>query len=85
MQVFKDSICCLKFIKVSANGCPTEKISKFVDHFLKPTIKSYVKDTTHFFSLINDIGVLPENVIIATLNVTALYTNIPTRGNYGSR
>jgi hypothetical protein len=31
---------------VSANGCPTEKISKFVDHFLNPTckkIKSYVK------------------------------------------
>jgi hypothetical protein len=36
---------------VSANGCPTEKISKLVDHFLNPAStshKSYVKDTAHF-------------------------------------
>ena len=34
---------------VSGNGCPTEKISSFVDHFLNPTtklIKSHVKDTS---------------------------------------
>ena len=36
---------------ISSNGCPTEKISQFVDHFLNPTTftnKSYVRDTTHF-------------------------------------
>jgi hypothetical protein len=45
---------------VASNGSPTEKISQFVDHFLNPTtqtIKLYVKDTTHFLSLINDLGV----------------------------
>jgi hypothetical protein len=38
-----------------------------------------VKDTTHFLSLIKDIVNLPDNAIVATLDVTALYTNIPTR------
>ena len=36
---------------VSANGCSTEKISAFVDNFLRPLvpkIKSYVRDTTDF-------------------------------------
>ena len=43
---------------ISANGCPTEKFSEFVDHFLNPyvqTIPSYIKDTTHFLSLIEDL------------------------------
>ena len=33
---------------VSGNGCPTERISQFVDFFLQPTVKtlpSYVQDT----------------------------------------
>ena len=65
---------------VSANGCPTEKISEFVDSFVKPyvpIIKSYIKDTTDFLRKIRDIGRLPDNSIIATLDVTSLYTNIP--------
>ena len=35
---------------ISANDCPTEKIFKYEDHFLKPLAKnvdSYVKDTDH--------------------------------------
>ena len=65
---------------LSANGCPTERISKFVDHFLQPlvtTTKSYIKDTTHFLQLMENLGVLPENTLIITLDVTSLYTNIP--------
>ena len=34
---------------VSGNGCPTERISQFVDFFLQPGVKgirSYIKDTT---------------------------------------
>ena len=49
---------------VSANGCPTEKISNFVDHFLNPPSthnKSYVKDTTHFLKIIRDTGVVPPD------------------------
>jgi hypothetical protein len=44
---------------VSGNGSPTEKISHFVDHFLNlsiPSIKSYVKDTTHFLQIFRGNG-----------------------------
>ena len=65
---------------VSANGCPTEKISAFVDAFLKPLvpeIKSHVKDTTDFINKIESLGCLQKGAIIGTLDVTSLYTNIP--------
>ena len=65
---------------MSANGCPTEKISEFVDHFLKESStkhKSYVKDTTHFLQKLQELGPLPPNSILATFDVTSLYTNIP--------
>ena len=64
---------------MSANGSPTEKISKFVDHFLfEPSThnESYVKDTTHFLKIIRDTGNVPHNSILVTLDVTSLYTNI---------
>ena len=65
---------------ISANGCPTENISQFVDFFLNPTcmtLPSFVKDTTHFLRLINDLGQLPDNCILVTMDVSSLYTNIP--------
>ena len=65
---------------VSGNGGPTEKISKFVDHFLNPTvkeIKSYVKDTTHFVKLVEELGELPNPCWLVTLDVAALYLSIP--------
>ena len=68
---------------VSGNGCPTEKISQFVEHFLQPTVKclpSYVRDTTYFLSKINDITNLPANSILVTMDVASLYTNIPNDG-----
>ena len=64
---------------ISANGCPTEKISRFVDHFLNPTCKylrSFVQDTTHFLQLINNLGLLPMNCLLVTMDVSSLYTNI---------
>ena len=67
---------------VSANGCPTEKISAFVDAFLKPLvpeINSYVKDTTDFINKVEDLESLQKDAIIGTLDVTSLYTNIPNR------
>ena len=66
---------------ISANGCPTEKISQFVDHFLNPTctnLRSFVKDTTHFLKLIKDLGQLPTYCTLVTMDVSSLYTNIPT-------
>ena len=65
---------------VSANNSPTERISQLVDFFLNPlipNIPSYVKDTTHFIRLIRDLGQINPNCLIATLDVSSLYTNIP--------
>jgi hypothetical protein len=65
---------------VSANNCPTERISQLVDHFLQPLVgstKSYVKDTTDFLHKISMIHNLPQDSILCTVDVTSLYTNIP--------
>ena len=65
---------------ISANGCPTENISQFVDFFLNPTcttLPSFVKDTTDFLRLINNLGTLPDNCLLVTMDVSSLYTNIP--------
>ena len=62
---------------VSGNGCPTERISQFIDHFLQPNvknIKSYIKDTSDFLYMLKSLGTLPPNCILVTLDV---YTNIP--------
>ena len=65
---------------VSANGCPTEKISAFVDIFLNPIVPNsehYVKDTTDFVNKIDTVGKVHAHSIVGTLDVTSLYTNIP--------
>lgn len=65
------------------SGCdsPTEKLSIFVDHYLKtlvPSIPSYIRDTNHFLQTIFSLPTpLPENTILVTIDVTSLYTNIP--------
>ena len=64
---------------VSAINSPTEKISQFVDHFLNPCafrVKSYLKDTTHFLTTLDQVGDLPENSWLVTLDVVQLYPNI---------
>ena len=65
---------------VSANGCPTEKISALLDIFLRPYLpktKSYLKDTNHFLQMLMGLPTLSEDTILCTLDVTSLYTNIP--------
>ena len=65
---------------VSANNCPTENLSAFVDAILNPLVKetkSYLRDTTDFIGKISDIT-LTENSLIATCDVVSLYTNINT-------
>ena len=66
---------------LSANGCPTEKISGYIDAYINPLVQqtpSYIKDTTHFLQLIHEIQTpLPENTLLVTLDVSSLYTNIP--------
>ena len=65
---------------VSGNDSASERISQFVDHFLQPIVpktKSYIKDTSDFVKFIRDLGPIPTGSILATLDVSALYTNIP--------
>ena len=64
---------------MSANSCPSERISQFVDHFIQPlvpTLPSYLRDSSHLLNIVGSLK-LPENSILATLDVTSLYTNIP--------
>ena len=61
---------------------PTSNISKFVDEHIKryvPKTNSYVRDTQHFISRIKQLGCIPENVLLVTLDVSSLYTNIPNQ------
>ncbi len=65
---------------ISANECPTECISEFVDHFLNPTtfdLPAYVKDTTDFINKLSTLGDIPKDSLLVTLDVESLYTNIP--------
>ena len=65
---------------VSANGCPTEKISALVDIILRPYLtktKSYLRDTTQFLNKLENLGTLSVDCILGTLDVASLYTNIP--------
>ena len=64
---------------VSANECPSERISQFVDNFIQPmvmTLPSYLRDSSHLLNIIRHLKV-PPGAILATLDVTSLYTNIP--------
>ncbi len=66
----------------TVSGCngPTEKISAYLDHWLQPivrTLPSYIKDTKTFINFIESTT-LPRGCILCTLDVTYLYTNIPT-------
>ncbi len=65
---------------ISANECPTERISEFFDFFLNPTtfdLPAYVKDTTDFINKISQLNIIPANSLLVTLDVESLYTNIP--------
>ena len=64
------------------SGChgPTEKISAYMDHWLQPlaqSLPSYIRDSKTFINLI-EATPLPQDCILCTLDVTSLYTNIPT-------
>ena len=61
---------------------PTSNISKFVNEHIKkyvPKTKSYLGDTQHFISRLKQLGCISENVLLVTLDVSSLYTNIPNQ------
>ena len=64
------------------SGCntPTEKISAFADHQLKPLVpqmSSYVKGTNDFLKKLKDMDEFPEGAILVTIDVVGLYPHIP--------
>ena len=63
-------------------GCntPTDRISEFVDHHLKPlvsSIPSFVKDTNDFLHKLRNMETLLEGAILVSLDVVGLYPHIP--------
>lgn len=63
---------------ISANGCPVERISEFVDFFLQPFVSeqhTYMKDTSDFIRKIEQIKI-PAEALIITLDYESMYTNI---------
>ena len=63
-------------------GCLTERISQFVDFFPQHTVRllpSYVQDTSHFLSKVENLKNIPPESIILTMDVSQLYTNIPNQ------
>ncbi|CAN7976819.1 unnamed protein product, partial [Ixodes persulcatus] len=64
---------------VSGIGTVTERISSFIDTMIKeipPTFPSFLRDTNHFIRDISQLPI-PTGSFLVTLDVTALYTNIP--------
>ena len=68
---------------VSGNGSMTENLSKYVNYHIKnfvDKIPAYLEDTPHFLRILeqeNEIGPPLEDVILVTIDVSSLYTNIP--------
>ena len=65
---------------ISGRNTPTEKISEFVDHHLKPlvsSIPSFVKDMNDFLHKLRSMETLPEGAILVLLDVVGLYPHIP--------
>ncbi len=66
---------------ISGCGGTTVKLSQYADHLLKPLlnyIPSYIQDTTDFLRRILTLNTnLPKNIILVTIDVRNLYTNIP--------
>ena len=53
-----------------------------MDFHLRPLVEttpSYIQDTTDFLKKLMSIKDLPEGVLLATMDVTSLYTNIPQK------
>ena len=64
---------------VSGCGGPTEKVSQLVDLQLQsfvPKVNSYIRDSGHLIHLLEQLTI-PTNCILATIDVKALYLNIP--------
>ena len=65
---------------VSGIGTLTENISGFIDSIFQRLmlfIPSYIKGTTEFIKKLPSIKTIPSVVLLLTMDVTSMYTNIP--------
>ena len=66
---------------ISSTSCHTEKISAYVDEFLKPAaqkLPSHIKDSYDFAKNIKNMSKIGSNDLMLTMDVSSLYTNIDT-------
>ena len=55
-------------------------ISSFLDYHLQPLakkVKSNIKDTNYFLKKLKELGSLPKNGILCTIDVVGLYSSLP--------
>ena len=65
---------------ISNSGYYTENILAFLEFHLKPLaqkVKSYIKDTNDFLRKMASLPLLPDDIILSTIDVVGLYPNIP--------
>ena len=68
---------------ISASGSFNENLGKFIEHHIKHLADkhpSYIKDTPCFLRQLNafcESDSLPDNAILVSMDISALYTNIP--------
>ena len=65
---------------ISNCGTPTEKVSEYLDHILKPVIQeswSYIKDSGDFLKNVKHLRQIPDGAILVTVDVVGLYPSIP--------
>ena len=64
---------------ISNCGTPTEKVSEYLDYHHKPIMrsaKSYIKDTGDFLNKLKELGSVPQNALLVTVDVVELYSSI---------
>ena len=65
---------------ISNSGYYPKNISTFLEQHFKliaKKIQSYINDTNDFLDKLDTLPSLPEDIILCTINVVALYPNIP--------
>ncbi len=71
---------------VSGVSGPTEKLSAFMDYFMKPLVEdipSYLRDSAHLIRAL-ELETPPADCIMATVDVRALYPSIPQQEGINS-
>ena len=65
---------------VSDTGSATRNAGEIIEFFLKPLcaqLPSHLKDTRHLIAILREIFLPNDTVILFTLDVASLYTNVP--------